>query len=111
MNRRFIILEKAPTHKIFDNYEVFITPSVKPPPNEISVVVELGGGVCMTEFSDDVDPNKNILLVTNIADEHLWGNYVSNYPNIKIIIPEGIMRSVMKQHVNLTKFILHKSTK
>lgn len=100
--------EIARKRPLFDEYLVYTTPNIVPPPNEIAMIVECGGGVYSNNYRKEFPSKFKKIVVSSTADAQLWNKIRIHHPGISIINTEGLMRNVMQQKIDFNGYKLCK---
>lgn len=132
MERRFKFnlkksLSLAREAKIFQDYSVIVTPSTKPPPEEvqrkfwsdtfsaswdshfgtfIAVIVSSAGGRVIKFPAQQPKHAEKLFAVSDLQDKDLWPRFRERYPTIEIISTEGFMLSIMQHYKNFRSYRL-----
>lgn len=81
---------------IFRDKQVFASPSVKPSPEEIEIIVRTSGGKFETDLAKADSANlSRIVVVATKEDKQFVAAVKAISPKILIITAEGFMRSIL----------------
>lgn len=105
---KFFPIEKARKRPLYEKYLVFTTPNILPPPNEIAMIVECGGGVCSNDYHKEFSSKFRKLAVSSTTDASTWKKIRALHPGIPIISTECLMRNVMQQKMDFDGYKLCK---
>ncbi|XP_055613334.1 uncharacterized protein LOC129759826 [Uranotaenia lowii] len=111
MERRFKFnLKKSLTlareAKLFQDYSVFVTPSTKPPPDELKLIVASAGGRVPKFPSQHPKYADKLFAISDVQDKDMWPKLRQLYPTIEIISTEGFMLSIMQHYKNFRNYRL-----
>ncbi|XP_019530832.3 mediator of DNA damage checkpoint protein 1 isoform X1 [Aedes albopictus] len=111
MERRFKFnlkksLSLAREAKIFQDYSVIVTPSTKPPPEEVQLIVSSAGGRVIKFPAQQPKHAEKLFAVSDLQDKDLWPRFRERYPTIEIISTEGFMLSIMQHYKNFRSYRL-----
>lgn len=111
MERRFKFnlkksLALAKEAKIFQNYSVIVTPSTKPPPEELQLIVSSAGGRVIKFPAQQPKYADKMFAVSDQQDRDMWPRFREKYPSIEIISTEGFMLSIMQHYKNFRSYRL-----
>ncbi|KAL1391658.1 hypothetical protein pipiens_012258, partial [Culex pipiens pipiens] len=111
MERRFKFslkksLQLASEAKIFQDYSMFVTPSTKPPPDELQLIMASAGGRVIKFPGQQPKHADKLFVVSHVDDKQLWPKMREMYPSITIISTEGFMQSVMQHYKHFRNYRL-----
>lgn len=111
MERRFKFslkksLKLASETKIFQDYSMFVTPSTKPPPEELQLIMASAGGRVIKFPSQSPKHADKVFVVSHVDDKQMWPKMRELYPSIMIISTEGFMLSVMQHYKHFRNYRL-----
>ncbi|KAF0765516.1 protein PF14 0175 isoform X3 [Aphis craccivora] len=91
-------LAKAKTKKLLDGYNVLVTPSVKPGPQEMKVIIACAGGNYVLNWTDTQCTKE--LIVTCDKDRNRWKPAWDN-DFAKIIDSDTLVTSIIRQKLTI----------
>uniref|UniRef100_A0A1Q3G150 Mediator of DNA damage checkpoint protein 1 n=1 Tax=Culex tarsalis TaxID=7177 RepID=A0A1Q3G150_CULTA len=111
MERRFKFdlkksLRAASEAKIFQDYSMFVTPSTKPPPEELQLIMASAGGRVIKFPAQQPKHADKVFVVSHVDDKQMWPKMREQYPSITIISTEGFMQSVMQHYKHFRNYRL-----
>lgn len=111
----------AKTKPLFAGIQFFLTPQIRPVPNEMKgfvyfisnfqltnsfivlAIITCAGGAVL-ENTASYRKDCQTYVVSTVLDNRHWHKYRRDIPDVKIVSTEGVMQSLMRQKLELNTF-------
>ncbi|EDV21533.1 uncharacterized protein TRIADDRAFT_30248, partial [Trichoplax adhaerens] len=93
--------DNAKEKPLLENYEVYVTPNVRPPPEQMKMIVECAGGHYLSKMP--TNPNNNVLIISCDEDEDVCFDAVKNCMTVHSaeLLLSGVLRQALDTDNNI----------